>query len=116
MAEDQDKNPIESARDRKHERAEHTEHILAEAEELLHAHDYPTNAAELAEEYANQPADLPTDTESMGDVFDRLSGQFDTAQEAREALLNEVTGDAAGAAEYNDERALEDLEPNERTE
>ncbi|MFB6169559.1 MAG: hypothetical protein ABEJ06_00275 [Haloarculaceae archaeon] len=109
-----DHDPIEASRDRKHEMAEHTERILAEAEELLAEHDYPANAAELAEAYAHQPADLPTDTETVGDVFDRLSERYDSAEEAHEALLNEITGDAAGAEEYNDQRDLEGLTTEEQ--
>ncbi len=96
--------------------AAHTEHILARAEELLAEHDYPANAAELAEEYAHQPADLPNDTETIGDVFDRLSERYDSRQEAHEALLNELTGDAAGEAEYNDQRDLESLAAEEQSE
>jgi hypothetical protein len=50
----------------------------------------------------------------MGDVFDRLVDErFDSPAEAREAILNELTGEAGGPAEYNDERALSDLDEYE---
>lgn len=96
---------------RAHERAEHVESILEHAGDLLGEHEYPTTSEELATEYADEPLDLPNETESLGSVFDRLVDErFDSAAEAREALYGALTGPAGTDSEYNDERALERLE------
>ena len=63
------------------------------------------SSAELGTEYADQPIDLPNETETVGDVFDRL----DSAVETREALYGELTGEAADKEEYNLEGPIEDL-------
>lgn len=51
--------------------------------------------------------DRPTETESLGSVFDRLAEErFGTPTGAREAIMNERIGEGGGIEEYNDERAL----------
>ena len=116
MTEDPDPERVqEDARRRKHERTEHVENILDRTEELLGEQKYPVSSEELATEYADQPLDLPNETESLGSVFDRLVDErFDTVEEAREALHAEITGTAGPDDEYNEERDLEGLDENAR--
>lgn len=112
MTEEPDPERVqENARRRKHERTEHVENILDHTEELLGEQKYPTTSEELATEYADQPLDLPNETESLGSVFDRLVDErFDSAEEAREAVYAEITGSAGPDAEYNPERDLRELD------
>lgn len=73
-------------------------------------HKYPMRREELAVEYADHAMDLPNETESLGSVFDRLvDRRYETPAEAREAVLNELTGEEGGLAEYNDERPIAEL-------
>jgi len=58
--------------------------------------------------------DLPNETESLASVFDRLvDGRFDSAREAHEAVYHELTGRAAGSTEYNEQRAVDELDDQE---
>ncbi|UPW01791.1 hypothetical protein M0R88_06740 [Halorussus gelatinilyticus] len=101
------------ARERQHERTESVEDILGEAGRMLGEHKYPATSEELATEYGDQPLDLQNETESLGSVFDRLVDErFESADEAREAIYDEITGEAAGPEEYNDERAVGELDAN----
>jgi len=97
--------------DHEESRAEHVESILAETECLADdAQKYPMRREELATEYADRVMDLPNETESLGSVFDRLVDErYDSPMEAREAVLNELTGEEHELREYNDERELERL-------
>ncbi|WP_440006897.1 DUF5789 family protein [Halomicrococcus sp. SG-WS-1] len=105
--------------ERQHERTERVEETLGQAGEMLGEHKYPASSEELAAEYGDQRLDLANETESLGSVFDRLVDErFESADEAREAVYNEVTGEAGGSEEYNDERALgelDDAETGDRT-
>jgi hypothetical protein len=99
------------ARERQHERTESVEEILGEAGKMLGEHKYPATSEELATEYGDQPLDLGNETESLGSVFDRLVDErFESADEAREAVYDEITGEAGGPEEYNDERALGEID------
>jgi hypothetical protein len=101
----------DSAERRQHERSEHVENVLDGVDGLLDEDKYPTTSEELAVEYANEPIDLPNETESLGSVFDRLVDErFETPEEAREHLYGELTGPAGSTDEYNEERDLEQLE------
>ncbi|WP_122088515.1 DUF5789 family protein [Halalkalicoccus subterraneus] len=105
----EDRDPQESARERQRERAETAESAAADDQfgEMLSEHKYPATSEELAADYGQEPIDMPNETESMGSVFDRLEGErFETAEEAEEALYNELTGSEGGPEEYNDERDL----------
>lgn len=105
----------ENARRRQHERTEHVESILDRAGDLLGEHKYPTTSEELATEYADETLDLPNETESLGSVFDRLVDErFESAEEAREALYHELTGEAGGSEEYDASRDLQELDDQER--
>ena len=97
--------------DRKADRAATTESILEDVERRLDETEYPVSGEELAREYATDPVDLPNETESMGDVFDRLADeQFESPAEAREAITGAVTGEAGDMHEANPERDLERLD------
>ncbi|XVH31237.1 hypothetical protein ACNS7O_12690 [Haloferacaceae archaeon DSL9] len=112
----EDETVTESAGDRKRDRAETVEQMIADqAGGLLEERTYPTTSEELAAEYANHEIDLPNETESLGSVFDRLVDErYDSPEEAREALVGELTGEQAGPSEYNDERELSELDDAER--
>lgn len=106
MSED---SPIDSARKRQSERADHVENILSRARLDLGDVEYPVRREELAEQYANEPVDLPNETESLGSVFDRLTQEeYESEREVREALYGELTGEGGGPQEANEERALSD--------
>lgn len=97
----------ERAAGRQHERAEITEDIYERIDGSLGEQKYPATSEELAIAYADTMLDLPNETETLGDVFDRLVDErYESPVEAREAILNELTGEAAGPEEYNDERPL----------
>ena len=98
------------ARERQHERTEHVENILDEVETDARDRKYPVRSEELATEYADQPIDMPNETESMGSVFRRLDDEYDTPEEIREALHGELTGEAGEPNEYNAERDLTALD------
>lgn len=103
----------ESANERRRDRTETVEDVLGDVG-MLEESKYPATSEELAVEYADQELDLVNETESLGSVFDRLVDErFESPDEAREAVLNELTGEAGGPAEYNDERAVDPLDDDE---
>lgn len=96
---------------RKSQRADTTESILDDVERHLGEAEYPITSEELATEYGNESIDLPNETESLGSVFDRLAGeQFESAEEVREAVYGEITGEAGDRNEANPERDLEGID------
>lgn len=98
------------AEERQHERAEAVEAMVERGEWRLEELDYPVSSEDLAVEYSDQPLDLPNETETMGDVFDRLvDEEFDSPSAVREAVYGALTGPAGAPTEYNDERDLEEL-------
>lgn len=99
------------AEQRQSQRADEVEDVLDDVERDLGEREYPVRSEELAEEYAEQPLDMPNETESLGSVFDRMTDdeEFDSPQEVREALYGELTGHAAGEEEYNEGRDLEEV-------
>ncbi|EFW90583.1 hypothetical protein ZOD2009_17855 [Haladaptatus paucihalophilus DX253] len=104
----------ENARKRQRDRAERVEDALGDAGRMLGEHKYPTTSEELATEYGDQPLDLPNETETLGSVFDRLVDErYESPEEAREAVYNEISGKAGGTAEYNDEREVRELDEEE---
>lgn len=99
------------ARERQRERTERVEDMLGEAGKMLGEHKYPATSEELATEYGDQPLDLQNETETLGSVFDRLVDErFESADEAREAIYNEISGQAGGPEEYNDQRDIGELD------
>jgi len=108
-------DPTESARERQHERTGGVEDIV---DETLDGVSYPTNPSEMKAAYGESRAELPNETEAMGDVFDRLEDkEYETYEDAREAVLGELTGRAGAERgdlnEYNRERELDALEEEE---
>jgi hypothetical protein len=100
----------EASKRRKHEMSEHSEHIIEEVQMDFGDHDYPVRGEELAAEYSTEEIDLANETESLGSVFDRLSDEtFESADEVREAVYGEITGEAAGRSEANPERDLGEI-------
>lgn len=85
-------DPQDDARERSREKAESVEQLLESVDPALEQHAYPVERSELAARYAETPLELPNDTESLGDVFDRLADErYDSAAEAKVAVLNAVT-------------------------
>ena len=117
MPDDYDAERVQdSARERQHERAERVEDMLGDAGRMLDEHKYPTTSEELANEYGDQPLDMPNETETLGSVLDRIVDErFESSEEAREAVYNEISGEAGGMAEYNEERELRELDDDETT-
>ncbi|WP_248896756.1 hypothetical protein [Haloplanus halobius] len=107
-SDDRDPDPDER---RQHELSEHVESILEETECIAEAeHKFPVRREELAADYADHMMDLPNETESLGSVFDRLTARrYETPAEAREAVINQLTGEEGGMGEYNDQRSIEQL-------
>jgi hypothetical protein len=119
-----DENPDERdqrrARERQHDRAETVERVLEDTGTLedLRDHKYPVSSEELSAAYGDQSLDLPNETESLGSAFDRLDEEYDSPEEAREAVYGELTGeqmdgtrdvDVGAAAEANEERELREI-------
>ena len=99
------------AEQRQAERADHTESIFAAVERHLGDLEYPVTSEELATEYANEPIDMPNETESLGSVFDRLvDEQYGSPEAVREAAYGELTGEAGTSNEANLERDLDELD------
>jgi hypothetical protein len=100
-----------------HERplAEHSEETLEAMEAAVQGSSYPTNASELKAEYGTRVNEMVNETEAPADVFDRLvPEEYDTPEDAREAILGELTGRAGvehgDVAEYNPERELDTMD------
>ena len=101
------------ATERQRERAERTESILEDVERHLGTVEYPVTTEELATEYADQPIDLPNETESLGSVFDRLvDEEFDSHEEVRETVYGEIAHDVGGGGEANPGPAGETADRN----
>lgn len=101
----------ESANERRHERTQTVEDIAGRVGNMLEEQKYPVTSEELAMEYSDEVMDLPNETESVGSVFDRIVDErFESPDEAREALLNELSGQSAGPEEYNDGRSLPEID------
>lgn len=101
-------DPQDASRRNQRERAAAVERVLREADPDLEAHSYPVRREELAARYGDTTVELPNETESLGDVFDRLTdGDYETAREARAAAIGEIAGVPVDADEYNIERELD---------
>lgn len=104
-------DPQDASRRNQRERAEAVERVLREVDPDLEAHSYPVRREELAARYGDTTVELPNETESLGDVFDRLTDRgYETAREARAAAVGEIAGAPVEGDEYNVER---DLGPEE---
>ncbi|ELZ04496.1 MULTISPECIES: DUF5789 family protein [Natrialba] len=115
MSEDRSEPDRDRAQDRaeqrKSQRADTTESILEDVNRHLGEMEYPITGEEIASEYGSEPIDMPNETESLGSVFDRLANEeFDSQEEAREAIYGEITGEAGSPNEANPERDLSRLD------
>jgi len=100
----------EASKRRKHEQAEHSENIIEQVQQDFTEHKYPVRGEELAATYADEEIDLANETESLGSVFDRLSDEtFESAEDVREAVYGELTGEAGGRSEANAGRDLGEI-------
>jgi hypothetical protein len=89
-------DPARSARERSHERAASVEAILDAIEPDAAAGAYPANSDELVAWYRSSEFDLPNETESLADAFDRIAettDEFADPAAAREALTAELRRD-----------------------
>jgi hypothetical protein len=101
----------EDAVERRHERTEVVEDALGHVGGMLDEEKYPVTAEELSVEYGDEVVDLPNETESLGSVFDRLVDErFESPDEVREAVYHELTGEADGTTEFNEQRAVDELD------
>jgi hypothetical protein len=98
----------DAATRRRRERAESAERASRELEGYFGEMEYPVSSEDLAIEYSGQEIEIANETESLGSVFDRLAGEeYDSPEEAREAVHGEITGGTGGMSEANAERNLE---------
>lgn len=96
----------DAAEQRKSERADSVERTMEAVQEDLGTHQYPVTSEELSAYYADEPTDLPNETESLGSAFGRLDRSFEDADEAYQALVSEFEeGRLEG---HDDELAAED--------
>lgn len=112
MSEDPDPERVQrGAKERQSARADHSESILEAVDRHLGEVAYPVTGEELSAQYSIDETDLPNETESLGDVFDRLTNEeFASEAEARERIYGELTGEAGGPSEANPERPIRDLD------
>jgi hypothetical protein len=96
-------DPQKSSNERKHEHVEAVEEILDTVDPALEEHAYPVNSEELSAQYGETVLELPSETESLGDVFDRLSGtEYETAREIKRAVVGAVADNEEVTAESFD--------------
>lgn len=102
-----DEDPISTARERAHRRAEYVERIVSSVEDDIDADEYPIRSEELVTAYADQPLELD-DEESLGRVFDRLeTAEYRSATDLRGALTDELSEPPASDGAGNEYEALE---------
>jgi len=88
-------DPVRSARERTRERAATVESILDAIEPDAEG-AYPASTEELVAWYRSTELDLPSDTESLADAFDRIAAstdEFADPEAAREVLTAELRRD-----------------------
>lgn len=91
----------DAAEQRQHERTERVEDALAGVREDLGNQTYPVSSEELSAAYADQPIDLPNETESLGSVFRRIDETFEDEAAAYEAAVTELSTDEQVAVRGN---------------
>ncbi|WP_273838150.1 hypothetical protein [Halococcus sp. PRR34] len=70
---------------------------------LIDDHSYPATSTTLIDEYGEQEVELPDGTQTLADLFKPLQGEvFDSAADARQAVLNMVDDRAIGRKGYSD--------------
>ena len=78
--------------------------LLANADERIDAHSYPTTAAELREEYGDLELTLPNGEETFGEVLGRLDGAttIESPDDARTTAYSALSKQAVGRVGYSD--------------
>ncbi|PSQ16538.1 hypothetical protein BRC99_00960 [Halobacteriales archaeon QS_7_69_60] len=100
-------DPQNASRRNQHELAAAAERVLRAVDLDLETHSCPVRREGLAARYGDATAALPDETESPGDIFDRLTDrEYDTPQEARAAVVDEIAG-VDGPEGYDPERGLD---------
>jgi hypothetical protein len=100
--------PQDASRRNQHERADSVERVLRSVDPDLDAHAYSVRREELAARYGDTTVALPNETESLGDVFDRLTdAEYETAREARAAAVGEIAGVSLAPEGYTVERPVD---------
>jgi molybdopterin converting factor small subunit len=80
--------------------------FMANVDEQLDAHSYPTTTAELVEAYGEQELELADGSETFGEVVGRLGEQtFEDAEEVRLTAYSAVSEGAVGRQNYSDRDA-----------
>ncbi|WP_331235300.1 DUF5789 family protein [Natronorarus salvus] len=104
-----DPEVVENAERRARSRAVRVEDAVDDlAARTFSAGNYPTTSEEIAEEYGTQEIDLANETETLGDVLDRLPDErYESEAEVREAVYGELSGQAGGRHEYDEGRELD---------
>jgi hypothetical protein len=101
-------DPQDASRRNQHERAAAVERVLLSVDPDMEAHSYPVRREELAARYGDTTVELPNETESLGDVFDRLNdAEYGTAREARAAAVGEIAGVSLAPDGYTVERHVD---------
>ncbi|PSP93540.1 hypothetical protein BRC84_04900 [Halobacteriales archaeon QS_1_68_44] len=99
-------DPQDPSAGRQRSHAESVERILREVDAEMDEHAYPVRREDLATYYGDATLDLPNETESLGDAFDRLSKtEYETARELKRAVV--------GAVADNEEATVESFDPEE---
>ncbi|EMA51972.1 DUF5789 family protein [Halococcus salifodinae] len=66
-------------------------------------HSYPATSTDLIEDYGDYEVELPDGTQTLENLFEPLQGEeFDSAEDARQAVLNMVDDRAIGRKGYSD--------------
>jgi len=70
----------------------------------LQAHDYPTTTDELLDAYGDHELDLPSGTETLGEILGAQTSdqRFGSPEEVRQAIFNMVGVEAVGRRDYSD--------------
>ncbi len=77
--------------------------MLTDAAEAFDAHQYPMTTEELIEADGDITLELPNGTEKLADALSRSAPEtFETAEDARLAAYNGVSGKAIGRKGYSD--------------
>lgn len=75
---------------------------FGELDDRLEEHAFPTTADELVAEYGDVELDLPSGTTDLREVFAEYDEEFQSAEDARQAILTMVESDAVGREGYSD--------------
>lgn len=108
-------DPTRSARERTRERAASVESILDAIEPEGAGGAYPANSDELVAWYRASELELPNETESLADAFDRIAettDEFADPEAAREALTAELRRDERFDEAFTDAPSADGAEPD----